>query len=85
MKTINEITGLVPIDNIDPDTFQLATIAASRKIRGRGQEISSAHLDIDEEDKVETNTDPSLKDGFWVRIWLFVSQDEIDNAKDTTP
>lgn len=84
MKT--QINGMeMPETEIPQPEFILATLAAGRKIRGFKNQISVAHLDTDEEDKVETNSDLTLGAGYWVRVWLFVSKDEIEPAGDPTP
>lgn len=72
-------------EELSEDDIIAASLAASRKIRGFKGEVPVAHLDIDEEDRVERNSDPTVgSGGFWVRVWLYVSQNETDNAKDPT-
>ena len=86
MKSITHMNGLeMPETEIPQPEFILAVLAAGAKIRGFKGEVPVAHLDTDEEDKVETNSDLSLGKGYWVRIWLFVSENEVENEKDTTP
>ena len=86
MKTITHMNGLeMPETEIPQPEFIGAVLAAGTKIRGFKGTVSTAHLDTDEEDKVETNSDLTLGKGYWVRIWLFVSQDEVESAGDPTP
>jgi len=64
--------------------FNIISLAANQKVRDRSETIPKTEIDVDVDAPffVELNKDPKLGPGYWVKAWLFVSQNEAENAED---